>query len=200
MSFSNFMFLIVGRSGSGKTTLAEALCHEYGWSQIQSYTTRPPRYEGEKGHIFVSDEEFNKLENLVAYTEFNGYRYCATEQQVNENDIYVIDPAGVRYFAEHYKGDKQIVLIYLRPRKLTVLKRMLKRGDKLLTVIKRFIHDEKVFENVNNMPLYLFFDCSDILHHLGIMTEESIDEMVKNIRTGQYPTYSMYKEENNYEI
>ena len=57
---NNTILLIVGASGTGKTTVANTLSKMFGMKQIQSYTTRPPRYEGEKGHIFVTDEEFNR--------------------------------------------------------------------------------------------------------------------------------------------
>ena len=52
------LFLFVGRSSSGKTTIANILEERYGYKQVQSYTTRPPRYEGEVGHIFVNENEF----------------------------------------------------------------------------------------------------------------------------------------------
>ena len=64
----NTIYLIVGRSGSGKTTIAEELERKYGLKSIQSYTTRPKRSDNETGHIFVSDEEFDKLTDMVAYT------------------------------------------------------------------------------------------------------------------------------------
>ena len=46
---NNCLFLIVGASGSGKTTIANTLEERYGYKQIQSYTTRPKRYETECG-------------------------------------------------------------------------------------------------------------------------------------------------------
>ena len=66
----NNIFLIVGCSGSGKTTITEQLEMKYGLKSIQSYTTRPPRYDGEIGHTFISTEEFDKLVDICAYTEF----------------------------------------------------------------------------------------------------------------------------------
>ena len=57
----NNIFLIVGCSGSGKTTITEQLEQKYGLKSIQSYTTRPPRYDGETGHIFISNEEKNRF-------------------------------------------------------------------------------------------------------------------------------------------
>lgn len=117
----NNLILLVGESGSGKTTVATELERQYGFKSIQSYTTRPPRNESEYGHIFVSNDEFDALQSdLVAYTEYNGYRYGATKQQVNECDIYVIDPSGVQYFMEHYHADttenqdiKPVKVVYL---------------------------------------------------------------------------------------
>ena len=110
----NTIFLIIAPSGAGKTTLAGQLEKMYGLQSIQSYTTRPPRYDGETGHIFVSDKEFDELKDMVAYTEFCGHRYCATAEQVENNDLYVIDPKGVEYFRQAYHGNKQIKTIYIR--------------------------------------------------------------------------------------
>lgn len=105
----NRILLLIGASGSGKSTVARYLCEQYGLRQIDSYTTRPPRYRGEPGHIFITDEEFDQLQDFVGYTLYNGHRYGATAQQVEENDIYVIDPAGVEFFRTAYHGDKKVL-------------------------------------------------------------------------------------------
>ena len=119
------IYLIVGRSGSGKTSIVEYIQNNFKQrTSIESYTTRPPRYDGETGHIFVSDEEFDKLTDLVGYTEFNGYRYAATAQQVEENDFYVIDPEGIHYFKENYKGTKNVCIIAIEESLWTSFNRM----------------------------------------------------------------------------
>ena len=72
------LFLFVGRSASGKTTIADMLAKEHGYKQVESYTTRKPRFDGERGHIFVSEEEFKNLGELAAYTYYNDNHYGTT--------------------------------------------------------------------------------------------------------------------------
>ena len=123
------IYLIVGCSGSGKTTITEQLEQKYGLKSIQSYTTRKPRYDGESGHTFVSDEEFDKLTDMVAYTEFAGNRYCATVEQVENNDLYIIDPKGVDFFMESYKGSKTPKVIFISSDMTTRYERMKSRAE-----------------------------------------------------------------------
>ena len=125
----NNIFLIVGCSGSGKTTITEQLEQRYGLKSIQSYTTRAKRSENETGHIFVSDKEFDKLTNLVGYTEFAGNRYCATAEQVENNDLYIIDPKGVDFFMESYKGSKTPKVIFISSDMTTRYERMKSRAE-----------------------------------------------------------------------
>ena len=125
----NCIFLIVGCSGSGKTTITEQIEQKYGLKSIQSYTTRPKRYEDESGHTFVSDEEFDELTDMVAYTEFAGNRYCATAEQIENNDLYIIDPKGVDYFMESYKGSKTPKVIFISSDMTTRYERMKSRAE-----------------------------------------------------------------------
>ena len=124
----NNLYLIIGPSGSGKTRLADGLGRKCGMKSVESYTTRSPRYPGESGHIFVSDEEFDKLTDLVAYTEFAGNKYCATAEQVENNDLYVIDPKGIKFFLEKYKGNKKPKVIFIQSDIKTRYERMVSRS------------------------------------------------------------------------
>lgn len=136
---SNTIYLIVGESGCGKTTIVNKLEQLYGYKVIPSYTTRPPRYPNEKGHIFVSKEQFLQLKNICAYTEFDDYQYGATSEQVETHDLYVIDPNGIDYFKKHYKGNKQIKVIYIKVSEV----------DRYLRMFNRYFKDNK--ENISDI-------------------------------------------------
>lgn len=124
----NCICLIIGQSGSGKTTIVEQLETKYKLSSVKSYTTRKPRFKGETGHIFVSGENFDKLTDIIAYTEFAGNRYCATAEQVENNDLYVIDPKGIEFFLKAYKGNKIPKIIYIDSDISTRYERMVQRS------------------------------------------------------------------------
>lgn len=138
------LYLIIGPSGSGKTELANGLNRGHGLKPVESYTTRPARYSGEPGHIFVTDEEFDKLGKMCAYTEYNGYRYGVTKDILDDADVYVIDPAGAIYLADHYSG-KTLRYIWLATSPGVCYERMLSRGDDEEKVKERVKYDGKAF-------------------------------------------------------
>lgn len=94
-SVRDLKILIVGRTASGKDSLAEILEEGHGMTQVLSYTTRPKRYDDEKTHVFITSEEAANINDKVAYTRIGEYEYFATKQQVEESDIYIIDPPGM---------------------------------------------------------------------------------------------------------
>ena len=142
------LVLIVGKSGSGKTYLSKFLEHNYGMKMLNRYTTRPPRINEKDGHIFISYEDYVMLQNKVATTYYHGNYYCATKEQCEESDIYVIDPSGLKSFRNHYNGEKQIKVVYLKVGWIIRLYRMIKRGDGVCNTLKRIIYDYKEFSGV----------------------------------------------------
>lgn len=137
------LFLFVGKSASGKTTIADILEQKYGYKQVSSYTTRKPRYDGEIGHVFVNDSEFNNLGELVAYTEYNGYRYGTTAEQLDKCSIYVVDVPGVETLLERYKTNRSIIIFYFDTTVYTRINRMINRDDGDMVIISRLLQDEK---------------------------------------------------------
>lgn len=140
----NVLVLLVGKSGAGKTTLENRLVKNFGFRGTKSYTTRPRRFEGEDSHIFISEEEFDTLENKVAYTEFNGYKYCATKEQLDNASVYVVDPDGVETLMKNY--DRNFFIVFLDVNKQLCEKRMKERGDDSNAIKTRLDSDEKIFE------------------------------------------------------
>ena len=143
------LICIVGKSGTGKTSVVNHLEKYYELNNIKSYTTRPPRYKGEEGHIFITDEDYEKFKNssqIVAYTYFNGYHYFATLDQLLLNDLYVIDFAGIKYLKNlDLSKDIELEVVYLTCPWWVCAKRMFERGDSILAIIKRLINDYKEF-------------------------------------------------------
>lgn len=145
------IYLLAGPSGSGKSSVARELTQRYGLKEVWSYTERPPRYDGEPGHIFVTPEQFDAAGKMCAFTLYNGYRYGVPESAIEENDIYVIDPAGIRYMQERYSGSKGVVVIAIYASLHERAVRMLERGDTQAAVRKRLQTDGKEFENLHLM-------------------------------------------------
>lgn len=107
--------LIMGRSGVGKSTLANYLTKYHGLKQLDSYTTRPMRVENETGHTFITEKEVQGIleeEGCVAKTTINGYLYFATKKQVEDCDIYLIDPHGLKSLLKAMP-DTQFMIVYV---------------------------------------------------------------------------------------
>jgi guanylate kinase len=137
------LYLFVGKSASGKTTIAELLEQKYGYKQVHSYTTRPPRYKGETGHVFVTEEEFDNLGDMAAYTFYNNNHYGTTFKQLETCDIYVIDIPGIETLLQKDKITRPIVIIYFDATVHTRINRMLERHDSDMQIVSRLLQDEQ---------------------------------------------------------
>lgn len=123
-----------------------------------SYTTRPRRKDEFGTHIFVTENEFDQigLENIVAFTKFNGYRYCATQKQVELNDFYIIDYDGINYFKTFYTGRKKVKVIYIKTTTEVRTVRMKARGDTDESISARLNNDLMSFKDVEQIADYVF--------------------------------------------
>ena len=141
------LYCIIGKSGSGKTSIVDVLEMRYTYKVLPSYTTRVPRKEEDKDHTYVKLDEYFKIPNKVCKTLFDGNYYCATSEQIEESDLYVIDLAGYVKLMNNYKGEKKIVPIFIDCSMETCLERMLLRGDTEDKAWERLKNDYYMFRN-----------------------------------------------------
>lgn len=87
-------------------------------------------------------------EVIVADTKFDGNLYFATRDQVEEANIYVVDPDGLSKLVHNYKGDKILLSFYIRLDEETRRQRMKDRGDSDELIEKRIKNDRERF-NMN---------------------------------------------------
>lgn len=143
MAMNDKLYLFCGKSASGKTSIANILEAEYGHKQVESYTTRAPRYAGERGHMFVTEEQFKSLGELAAYTFYNNHHYGTTFQQLNECSIYVIDPPGIKTLLAKMPSDyRPVCVIYFDAAVSVRIDRMIDRGASDMEIVSRLHHDD----------------------------------------------------------
>lgn len=142
------LYCIIGPSGCGKSTVVNELIKR-GHKAPDSYTTRPKRYHNEGGHTYITEDEYEALEDKVAYTVFNGYHYCVTKSMLNNCDLYIVDPAGVETLKENGYDNFKVIGLDLEPSDCAA--RMLSRGDYGPDIISRLDNDWYIFRNFNQI-------------------------------------------------
>lgn len=110
------LLCLIGRSASGKDTLANKLCEKAGLKQIISYTTRERRENEGDTHIFITNEQYDALEQsgqIAAFTKIGQYRYCCTIDQLYSNDVYVIDYDGINHLRKMNLPNLRLVTVFI---------------------------------------------------------------------------------------
>lgn len=157
------MICIIGRTGSGKDYLAKEF-EKLGYKVLKSYATRPKRYENEDTHIFITKEEAANITDKMAVTEINGYEYFSTISQLKENDIYIIDPEGLKTLTKSVDGKELISVIYVCVDKN-------KRKERAIGRTNNTEKESIVFNNRENSEDKQFteFECRIGIHNNGVM-------------------------------
>ena len=153
------LLCVMGRSASGKDTLVQKLCERTGLKQIISYTTRERRVNESETHIFISDTEYQDLESsgqIAAFTQIGQHKYCCTIQQLYENDIYVIDPVGVKHLRELNLPNLRLVTVFVNvPDDVREDRALNQRGD---DKIKWRVRNRNEADQFRQMLRYADFD------------------------------------------
>lgn len=156
------VYLIVGRSGSGKDSIVDGVVNQ-GYSRIVSYTTRPRRLNEKNTHIFISDTEVDSYrDDMCAYTKIGEYEYFATYEQLMNNDLYIIDPAGLQNLIskkelKQHKSLENInfVVIYVYvPQELRLGRILEIRKDSPEVVAKRLKDEDDQFTEFERKKRY----------------------------------------------
>lgn len=150
------LITITGPSGAGKDTVARMLSDLGGYQVICSYTTRPKR-EGEIDgveHHFVEKCDVPH-DKMLAYTQYGGYEYWTTIDQVNDKSIYVID---------------EDALVTLRNRPLDIDYFSICVAANISSRIRRGVSQERIDRDKNRKKLPLaFYDA--VIFNSGSMRE-----------------------------
>lgn len=145
------LITITGPSGAGKDTVAQMLSDLGGYKVICSYTTRPKR-EGEIDgveHHFV-DKCDVPHDKMLAYTQYGGYEYWTTIDQVGDKAVYVIDEDGLRALHEKFP-DIELFKICVTAWEETRLRRGVSQErldrDQQRNLLPLFFYDAVIFNN-----------------------------------------------------
>ena len=189
---------LTGKTSTGKDSAAKYIEEVYGIHPIVSYTTRDIRVGEEDGreHYFISDEEMDKLEkrdDILAWTQFDktGIRYCASTKDLDDDGIYtyIIDPNGIKWLKEHYKGNAEIISLYFDLSETAIMRRALIRGDIREVIEERLYSEREQFDAFKESGKYdALIDSSkniDYIHqqlrwHLAINGIGPKKEIIKN--------------------
>lgn len=110
------LLCVIGKTASGKDFLANKLCERARLKQLISYTTRERRVNEGNTHIFITDEQYQQLQDegqIAAFTQIGQYKYCCTIDQLYESDIYVIDYYGLQHLRELNLPGLRLVTVFI---------------------------------------------------------------------------------------
>lgn len=156
-------YLIIGRSGVGKDYIAKLLHDMYNMKILLSYTTRPKRFENENTHIFIDKSDVINYKDKIASTVINGYEYFSTKTQLDNSDIYIIDPNGLNELLSNTPNEEFCILYISVLDKELHTKMAINRSkdtNKELEIFnnryndenEQFCNFEDKISNINNFP------------------------------------------------
>lgn len=155
MTKEHTLLLVLGKSASGKDSLVRKLCERTGLKQLISYTTRERRVNEGDTHIFITDEQYQQLQDssqVAAFTTIGQYHYCCTIQQLYEADVYIIDYCGLQHLRELNLPNLRIVSVFINvPDNIREYRALnIRNDDKSKFRIRSFAEREQFREMLKN--------------------------------------------------
>lgn len=174
------LFVISGKSGVGKSTLIKELCRLYNMEKVIPYTSRDRR-PGEVEDLdyhFVSADEFICSTAIICKKQ-NGSNYYGLPRNLDGN-ILDLDPEGILNLKKELQDtNANIMVIALEQPLLIRMWRMLKRGDKLSSIIERVRHDRKAFQPLHGLADFVCYPkCSSINETAAYVWDNIISKMI----------------------
>ena len=159
------LFCVCGETSSGKDTFIRMAIEKFTdeLKAVCSYSTRPMRDNEVEGreHYFSTKSEFHKLmhdraDDILGYTKItssnnpDGYEYMALIDELEDSNLYIIDPLGLKYLKDHF-GDKisNIVVIYITAPLNERVSRAKERSDFNTEFKKRVMNEYEQFLDFN---------------------------------------------------
>lgn len=124
-----------------------------GLKRLISYSTKPQGKKSDEDydHIYVRDEDLHRYEDdMAAYTEIDDFKYFSTFEQIENSDVYVIDPNGLDKLKIKCGNKYDFVEIYIRTPQKIAEQRAKMRGDKLKEFKQRWVSENKEFTEYEN--------------------------------------------------
>lgn len=167
------LLCVMAESSAGKDTLVNKLCEITGYNQLISYTTRPRRTNEGDTHIFVTDEDYQKMfeeGRVAAYTEINGYKYWSTIDQLYLMDIYVIDPFGIETLKQLNLPNLKIVSVYINVPEEIRQQRAKSRGDNMGVYRSRSLSERQQFRDMKkNMAVDYVIPNTELANSVSVL-------------------------------
>lgn len=176
------MIVLVGESASGKSSIERYMVKKYGYKNIVSYTTRPPR-KGEVDGIdyhFITYEEFNnKIRDgfFAEIGQYNNWWYGTPAEECTEDKIAVLTPSGLRQLKQACV--EGITAFYIRVPRRDRLIQILKRGDDIEEAYRRNLSDVGMFDGIENEVDYVI---ENAWYHKSIA--EMANEILERLEIG----------------
>lgn len=152
MNKEHTLLLILGRTASGKDFLTNQLCERAGFKQLISYTTRERRVNEGDTHIFITDAEYQKLQDegrIAAFTQIGDYKYCCTIEQLYEADVYIVDYDGLKRLRELNLPNLRLVTVFINtPDAIREQRALNQRGDDKVKFRERNLAEREQFRTM----------------------------------------------------
>lgn len=164
------LILITGDFGVGKDTIVDMFVDYLGDDacKIKSWTTRPPRFEGEDTHKFYEGKlDPFSLDNIVAFCTIGKYHYWTELSQFNQKkyEFYVIDLDSIYQVISKQSKLPPIMVI------------LIKRPNSLIGVDETRLNRKRVCDEFDPNYPYINFDIDMVYNNLSSDLEDLNDDV-----------------------